>query len=80
MTESYPVQILRKRSLNPAPKPSSAPPTAIEGLAALLLPLTGDLMVAFVPLAAALYLVTTTAWTALEHALWRRPRTVFGQR
>jgi len=29
--------------------------------------------VAVMPLAGALYLVTSTAWTALEHAIWRRP-------
>ena len=30
-------------------------------------------MVAYLPLAGALYLVTSTAWTALEQAVWRRP-------
>jgi YidC/Oxa1 family membrane protein insertase len=29
--------------------------------------------VAWLPLAGALYLVTSTAWTALEHLVWRRP-------
>jgi YidC/Oxa1 family membrane protein insertase len=29
--------------------------------------------VAWLPLAGALYLVTSTSWTALEHAVWRRP-------
>jgi YidC/Oxa1 family membrane protein insertase len=32
-------------------------------------------VVAWLPLAGALYLVTSTAWTALEHAIWRRPVT-----
>jgi YidC/Oxa1 family membrane protein insertase len=32
-------------------------------------------VVAWLPLAGALYLVTSTAWTALEHAVWRRPVT-----
>jgi len=32
-------------------------------------------VVAWMPLAGALYLVTSTAWTALEHAVWRRPVT-----
>jgi len=39
------------------------------------LPYLTVLMVAWLPLAGALYLVTSTAWTALEHALWRRPVT-----
>lgn len=30
-------------------------------------------VVAWMPLAGAIYLVTSTAWTALEHAFWRRP-------
>jgi YidC/Oxa1 family membrane protein insertase len=30
-------------------------------------------VVAWLPLAGSLYLVTSTAWTALEHAVWRRP-------
>jgi YidC/Oxa1 family membrane protein insertase len=30
-------------------------------------------MVACPPLAGALYLVSSTAWSALEQALWRRP-------
>lgn len=33
-------------------------------------------VVAWLPLAGALYLVTSTAWTALETAVWRRPRPV----
>jgi YidC/Oxa1 family membrane protein insertase len=37
------------------------------------LPFLTILMVAYLPLAGALYLVTSTAWTALETALWRRP-------
>jgi YidC/Oxa1 family membrane protein insertase len=32
-------------------------------------------MVAWLPLAGAIYLVTSTAWTSLEHAFWRRPVT-----
>lgn len=38
-----------------------------------LLPYGTLLVAAVVPLAAVLYLVTTTAWTALEHAVLRRP-------
>ena len=30
-------------------------------------------MVAYLPLAGGLYLVTSSAWTALEHVVWRRP-------
>jgi YidC/Oxa1 family membrane protein insertase len=37
------------------------------------LPFLTVLMVAWLPLAGGLYLVTSTAWTALEQALWRRP-------
>jgi YidC/Oxa1 family membrane protein insertase len=37
------------------------------------LPYLTVLVVAYLPLAGALYLVTSTAWTALEQALWRRP-------
>jgi YidC/Oxa1 family membrane protein insertase len=33
-------------------------------------------MVAILPLAGGLYLVTSSAWTAVEHAVWRRPTTV----
>jgi YidC/Oxa1 family membrane protein insertase len=39
------------------------------------LPYLGVAVVAWLPLAGALYLVTSTAWTALEHAVWRRPVT-----
>jgi YidC/Oxa1 family membrane protein insertase len=41
-----------------------------------VLPLLSFLTVPFalvLPLAAVLYLVVTTSWTALEHVLWRRP-------
>lgn len=37
------------------------------------LPYLSVLAVAWLPLAGGLYLVTSTAWTALEHAAWRRP-------
>lgn len=40
-----------------------------------LLPYLTVLGVAWMPLAGALYLVTSTAWTALEHAVLRRPVT-----
>jgi YidC/Oxa1 family membrane protein insertase len=38
-----------------------------------LMPYGTVLMVAIMPLAAGLYLVTSSAWTAVEHAMWRRP-------
>jgi len=37
-----------------------------------VLPYTTLIVAAFVPLAAGLYLVTTTAWTAAERSIWRR--------
>jgi YidC/Oxa1 family membrane protein insertase len=37
------------------------------------LPFLTVAMVAWLPLAGGLYLVTSTAWTALEQAIWRRP-------
>ena len=37
------------------------------------LPFLTVLMVAWLPLAGGLYLVTSAAWTALEQAVWRRP-------
>jgi YidC/Oxa1 family membrane protein insertase len=40
------------------------------------LPFITVLTVAYLPLAGALYLVTSTAWTALETVLWRRPAPV----
>jgi YidC/Oxa1 family membrane protein insertase len=47
---------------------------AVPGPLALIryLPYLTVLAVAWMPLAAGLYLVTSTAWTALEHAVWRR--------
>ncbi len=57
---------------------AGAPADAGTGLAAVgrvlpLLPYATPLVAAVAPLAAGLYLVTTTAFTALEHALLRRP-------
>jgi len=37
------------------------------------LPFLTVVMVAWLPLAGGLYLVTSAAWTALEQAIWRRP-------
>jgi YidC/Oxa1 family membrane protein insertase len=51
---------------------SAAPvPTASAGLARAL-PYLTVVFAAFVPLAAGLYLLTSTAWTAAERAIWRR--------
>jgi YidC/Oxa1 family membrane protein insertase len=63
----------------PAVARSAEAPSAAEAAAPLvnrmmtLMPFLTVLMVAYLPLAGALYLVTSTAWTALETALWRRP-------
>jgi YidC/Oxa1 family membrane protein insertase len=46
-------------------------PTGIARILPLL-PYATVLVVAYLPLAGALYLVTSTAWTALEHVVWRR--------
>jgi YidC/Oxa1 family membrane protein insertase len=37
------------------------------------LPYGTVLVIAYLPLAGALYLLTSSAWTALEHLIWRRP-------
>jgi len=44
------------------------------------LPFLTVLMVAWLPLAGGLYLVTSAAWTALEQAVWRRPGTLADRR
>jgi len=46
---------------------------SLAGRLVTFLPYVTVLMVAWLPLAGALYMVTSTAWTALEQALWRRP-------
>ena len=54
---------------------TAAAPGASAGLAGLLpraLPYLTVIIAAFVPLAAGLYLLTTTTWTAAERAIWRR--------
>jgi YidC/Oxa1 family membrane protein insertase len=49
--------------------------TDLTGIARImpLLPYITVFVVAYLPLAGALYLVTSISWTALEHAVWRRP-------
>ncbi|SBT50587.1 YidC/Oxa1 family membrane protein insertase [Micromonospora narathiwatensis] len=49
-------------------------PAAALGRLVPLLPYTSVLVALVVPLAAVLYLVTTTGWTALEQAVLRRPQ------
>jgi YidC/Oxa1 family membrane protein insertase len=45
--------------------------TGLAGLVGRVLPYSTVIIAAFVPLAAGLYLLTTTAWTAAERAVWR---------
>ncbi|MGR6321848.1 membrane protein insertase YidC [Micromonospora soli] len=54
--------------------PTDGPGAAVLGRLLPLLPYTTVLVALVVPLAAVLYLVTTTGWTALEQAVLRRPR------
>ncbi|MET8912176.1 membrane protein insertase YidC [Micromonospora sp. NPDC004551] len=54
--------------------PTEGPGAAVLGRLVPLLPFTTVLVALVVPLAAVLYLVTTTAWTALEQAVLRRPQ------
>jgi YidC/Oxa1 family membrane protein insertase len=67
---------LARRPLPPVAQPASPPPgqrTGLTRVLALLAPAITVAMAALVPLAAGLYLVTTTAWTLAERAvLWRR--------
>ena len=53
--------------------PSAEAAAPLVGRLMTFFPYVTVLMVAVLPLAGALYLVTSTAWTALEQALWRRP-------
>ncbi|MGC5021608.1 YidC/Oxa1 family membrane protein insertase [Micromonospora sp. DT47] len=54
--------------------PTEGPGAATLGRLIPLLPFTTVLVALVVPLAAVLYLVTTTGWTALEQLVLRRPR------
>jgi YidC/Oxa1 family membrane protein insertase len=54
--------------------PIEGPGAAVLGRLIPLLPFITVLVALVVPLAAVLYLVTTTAWTALEQAVLRRPQ------
>jgi len=58
--------------------PGAVPDPAVPGARLLprimqALPFLTVVMVAWLPLAGGLYLVTSAAWTALEQAIWRRP-------
>ncbi|WP_433494181.1 YidC/Oxa1 family membrane protein insertase [Micromonospora sp. CA-248089] len=53
--------------------PTEGPGAAVLGRLLPLLPYATVLVALVVPLAAVLYLVTTTAWTALEQVVLRRP-------
>ncbi|KAB1908006.1 YidC/Oxa1 family membrane protein insertase [Micromonospora sp. AMSO1212t] len=54
--------------------PTEGPGAAVLGRLLPLLPYGTVLVALVVPLAAVLYLVTTTAWTALEQVVLRRPQ------
>ncbi|MBM0226158.1 MULTISPECIES: YidC/Oxa1 family membrane protein insertase [Micromonospora] len=54
--------------------PTEGPGAATLGRLLPLLPYTTVLVALVVPLAAVLYLVTTTGWTALEQVVLRRPQ------
>jgi YidC/Oxa1 family membrane protein insertase len=50
---------------------TAAPGTGLAGLLGRVLPYVTVIIAAFVPLAAGVYLLTTTTWTAGERAVWR---------
>ena len=50
---------------------AAAPGAGLGGQLGRILPYLTVIIAAFVPLAAGLYLLTTTAWTAAERAAWR---------
>ncbi|MEU6206941.1 membrane protein insertase YidC [Micromonospora musae] len=64
---------MRRAAVAPAPQ-SVAGPAALLGRLLPLLPYTTVLVALVLPMAAVLYLVTTTAWTALEQGVLRRPQ------
>jgi YidC/Oxa1 family membrane protein insertase len=63
----------RTRRLMAAPADSAQPAAALLPRIMGALPYLTVVMVAWLPLAGGLYLVTSAAWTCLEQALWRRP-------
>ncbi|MEU2610335.1 membrane protein insertase YidC [Micromonospora sp. NPDC007271] len=64
----------RARRAAAAGAPTDGPAAAALGRLVPLLPYTTVLVALVVPLAAVLYLVISTAWTALEQAVLRRPQ------
>jgi YidC/Oxa1 family membrane protein insertase len=58
---------------------NAAPAPATGKLITGALPYLTVVIAAFVPLAAGLYLLTSTAWTAAERAIWRRRTRAVGQ-
>lgn len=64
-----------------APVPAEVPGGKAAGLLTRVLPYVTLVIAAFAPLAAALYLLTTVAWTLGErYVCWRRDRTVAANR
>ncbi|WKU08171.1 membrane protein insertase YidC [Micromonospora sp. HUAS LYJ1] len=68
--------VLSRRAAASAAVPADQPGAALLARMLPLLPYGTVLLALVVPLAAVLYLVTTTAWTVAEHVLLRRPRPV----
>jgi len=64
-----------RRLLVPPADPAQPGATLVPRVLAVL-PYATVVMVAWLPLAGGLYLVTSAAWTALEQAVWRRPAPV----
>jgi YidC/Oxa1 family membrane protein insertase len=68
----FTVARLSRSATSSGPVPGAAASGAgLAGLLGRVLPYTTVIIAAFVPLAAGLYLLTTTAWTAAERAAWR---------
>ncbi len=67
------VGFLTARATRAAVPPAVAAPAQPAGLGALsrIVPYTTVVIAAFVPLAAGIYLLTTTSWTAAERAVFR---------
>ncbi|MGH3301779.1 MAG: YidC/Oxa1 family membrane protein insertase [Streptosporangiaceae bacterium] len=66
-------RISKAARLTAGQAPGVADPAAgLAGLVGRVLPYLTVIIAAFVPLAAGLYLLTTTTWTAAERACWQR--------
>ncbi|GAA3339699.1 membrane protein insertase YidC [Amorphoplanes nipponensis] len=63
----------RARRLMATPADPAQPGAALLARIVTAVPYLTVLMVAWLPLAGGLYLVTSAAWTALEQVVWRRP-------